>query len=264
VKKMRRKMARRSNAERAKIARGIRNIRAADRGYRLRIRKFGDRTAVKFLPHEWFLRRGLEDYNKRIFGIFSRENIAKLLRNELKAKRRLSILDAGCGTCEFLGELRKLFGEKLELEGITLARPLTVKQLERLEKKLKEEKALTENAKEHIERLKKLREEFERRVREADIKVRVGAVESYKFGKKYDVIFSVGMIVHSSNPWQALENLLNHLKKGGRAYINFGKADILRSPELCWELAGQGIEIRRLSKDSYELVRLSDEPIRIT
>jgi SAM-dependent methyltransferase len=173
-------------------------------------------------------------------------------------------LDAGCGTCEFLEDLRGIFGNKLELEGITLARPLTVKQLERLERNLKEKKALTENVKEHIERLKKLREEFERRVRKSNIKVRVGAVEIYDFGKKYDIIFSVGMIVHSNNPWQALENLLNHLKKGGKAYINFGKADVLRAPELRWNLERQGIEISKLSEDSYELKRLSDKPVKIT
>lgn len=245
-------------------AKAIRNIRAADRGYKLKIKRVGEEVKIiEFQSHEWFLRRNMEDYNRKLFGIRSRENIVKTIREELKSKGRVSVLDVGCGTCEFLSELGEIFGKNLELEGLTLARPLSLTDLERLKEKLRENNLLKEKVKKHIEHLKEVRRVFRGRVKRNGIRVRVGRMEGYKFGKKYDIIFSVGAIVHSANPWKVLENILNHLKNGGKAYISFGKADILRSPELCSSLKAQGIEIKRLSDDSYELKKLSDDEIKI-
>ena len=58
--------------------------------------------------------RGLKDSQERIGGILT--DIKKLL----KIKKKIKILEIGCGYGKALLELRKLFGDKVEIHGINL------------------------------------------------------------------------------------------------------------------------------------------------
>lgn len=235
----------------------VRHLRATDRGY------YG--MLEKPFIESWAHRRGIKEYERRIFGE-KKGVLIDIIRRRLEQRKQLSVLDVGCGSCRFLAELRRFFGDKLELHGITLALPFSPKQLEKLKEKSEERRgfALSEEEKKNFTKIKKLSEAIRRRVKKGGIKVHIGFAETHNYGKKFDLIFSAEAFVHMINPFQALENTLNHLKAGGQAYISFGVRDILvEEPEIRKRLIEQGIEIVSLSPGAYIFRRNKNMRIRI-
>ncbi len=239
------------------VGRKVRHLRSTDRGY------YG--VLEKPFIRSWAYRRGVKGYNKSIFGQ-KRGELIRVIERRLKGRKRLSILDVGCGSCRFLAELRRIFKDRIELHGITLAMPFSPEKLEQLRKKVEAERKrpLDEEEKRVFEEVKQASMKIRERIKKHGIKVHIGLAETHKYREKYDLIFSTETFVHTINPLQALENTLNHLKRGGEAYINFGVADFLKgNPELKERLERQGINITELARGAYCFRRTSSNEIKL-
>jgi ubiquinone/menaquinone biosynthesis C-methylase UbiE len=69
--------------------------------------------------------RGLEETKERI------EDIVPHIKKLLKKKRKIKVLEVGCGYGKALLELRKIFGERVEIHGINSEERWTVKLVRR-------------------------------------------------------------------------------------------------------------------------------------
>jgi len=65
--------------------------------------------------------RGITESKERI------GDITLLIKKQLKEKRKIRVLEVGCGYCRALMELKKLFGDKIETHGINLEKRWDVK-----------------------------------------------------------------------------------------------------------------------------------------
>lgn len=128
----------------------------------------------------WNMRRGFADYEMELG--FKKEGLKREFEHMLSGKRNLHILDVGFGQGIFMDEVRSVFGKRVKVEGLGVVRPPHSRTAGR---------------------------------------TRVGWVEAYPLAKKkYDMIFCVGTVNYSSNRSLALQNMLNALSVGGRAYIS--------------------------------------------
>lgn len=130
--------------------------------------------------------RTFEDH-LRILGI-KREELYYQINNLLRSRKKVRILDVGCGAGLFLSELKRAHRDNIDATGLTL----------------------------NPEKIS------ERRVgKTGRFNVRVGLMEKFRPRKKYDLIFAVVSLAHSFHPLLAIENIYNSLRKGGKAYIDF-------------------------------------------
>jgi SAM-dependent methyltransferase len=219
------------------VARYVRSTRRLDRFHRLEER----------LPLGWSIRRSVGAYNHALRLEKHGTSIEKIVERKIAENggKPIDILDVGCGHCIFLKQLKERFGDRVNLEGITLARPLPARDIKKLADTLPKP-ASRRQRKAHEAYIGKIKrtiadsKEFHRRVRRHNIKVHVGLAETHDYGKKYDLIFSVAAF-SKSDVRQALRNTLAHLKEGGEAYLEFGRQEITQD-DLRW-LERRGIDV---------------------
>lgn len=233
---------------RVMTGRKIKHLRGTDRGYY----PTGKHPFIK----SWQESRGLHAYNQRLFGT-NENRIGRIVKEKLKGKKKIDVLDVGSGSARFLASLSRMFGEKVALEGLTLGKPFSRKKLIELRKKKEAERGEKFSLEERnfFEKVVKRSEGQRKRIERHNLKQRIGMIETKKLGKKYDLIFSTETFMHTVNPVQALENTLNHLKTGGEAYINFGGEDILSNTKRRKRLRSQGLDVIPLSNGSYYFKR---------
>jgi len=226
-------------------ARELMHFRGMDRGYYAPLK----RPFIRGLTDT----RNISKYNLRIFG--KKGAIEKTVMRKIKEQNKpVKILDIGCGACRFLADLRKKYGNQIELDGITLARSFPTKRLVEIKDMVekREQRKLGHDELKTVKRLERRRMVQSGRVKKYGLNIHIGPAETHRYGKKYDLIFSAETFMHAINPEQALKNTLEHLKKGGEAYIDFGVRDILNErPELITELKKKGILIEPLKRGSY-------------
>jgi len=63
--------------------------------------------------------------------------------------------------------------------------------------------------------------EFTERTKSNNLKTHIGLAETHQFSKKFDLIFSVGMLGYVLNTEQAVKNTLKHLAPKGEAFLVF-------------------------------------------
>jgi SAM-dependent methyltransferase len=126
----------------------------------------------------------------RQYNEMFREDLHEPIRAAVKRGERPRVLDIGAGAGTFLGETKIFFGDKVETVATGLTRPPDVTGID---------------------------------------KYRVMRLSSKKFKPlegKFDVIASVSGEVQLMGPKQITENVLSHLKPGGRAFLDIGAARI--------------------------------------
>lgn len=236
--------------KRKKIANQLKKNRAKDRSYKLKPR-------IE-LGRWWQKSRGITDY-ERFLSLSNRKqpSIKQIVKKKLKEKRKkVNVLDVGCGSGVFLSELKKDFKEKINTEGISLARPLTPNQVKKLEKKPEIKKAYPTGSRNFfIKRMEKKRKKFHQRIKEKNIKVHTGLAETHSFEKKFDLIFSVQCFRYTIKPMLALKNTLNHLKKGGEAFLDLGSGKRLKNKKVKKLLKENNIACNSLGGTAFHFVK---------
>lgn len=136
----------------------------------------------------------------------------------IAAHGKAEVLDVGMGQGNFAEYVKWNYGSHINVEGLTLRRPA-------------------------------------RKV--LGVRVRVGWAERAPLARrKYHLIFAVGVIAYSVNPPLVLQNILNALAVGGRAYVNMFFSPLVqgyRTPALLRALEKQGIRIRPPARDLNEV-----------
>ncbi|MCX6802683.1 MAG: methyltransferase domain-containing protein [Candidatus Diapherotrites archaeon] len=239
----------------------IKGIRRIDRGFALTDRALGRRVFGSAWVHEHTFR----DYELGLLGPKYR-GIDPIIEERLKRKKSLAVLDIGCHYGYFLAELGKRFGDRLDLEGITLARPLRPEQVNELiyaEVKASGPNLADSEARDMANTLIES-QNFHDAIKRFNIKVHVGQAEKHQYGRRFDLIFSMTAIIHSRKPRRLLVNTLNYLKVGGEAFLEFGVKDFIKGDEgVQEELRRQGIEIEEQWEGVYRFKRLGKNPIKL-
>ncbi|MCX6802330.1 MAG: hypothetical protein NT067_04425 [Candidatus Diapherotrites archaeon] len=245
-----------------KISRG----RIAERGYEVKRELIFGSSLRKV----WEKDKGISQY-EQYFG-FAGKRSKGSVKGIVEAKsaalgRPVRVLDVGCGNCYFLAELGDLFGNRVDLEGISLAKPLTPK-------KWSEESEKMRVPLRHLEwegALRQMNREFHERIKAKELTVHTGLAETHDYGKKFDLIFSVETIRRSINPVKALVNTLGQLAAGGEAFIHLTVGEFgigllrkrIQGRTLGEWLTEQGIETIRLKPGVYHFVKKTDKEIMI-
>jgi SAM-dependent methyltransferase len=240
--------------QRKAIADTLRDYRKLDRDFPVEIPlpiKFLSGKGRAVYMNVYRKDRGVREYEDLLHLGKDRLSLKDIVQRHIDAKKRpVRILDVGCGNAKFLSELREIFGDRVVLEGIALARPFSPEKVEeimhehlkgknRLIKRLFAENAV-EEAKAFWERVKKHR-----------LKVHVGLAETHKYEQKYDLIFSTTTFVHAVDVGRVLINTLNHLAEGGEAYIQCGSRNPLNIASVHRWLKNKNIEVVKLGRGVY-------------
>jgi len=145
-----------------------------------------DRAAFAGKLNSYPVSTGVRQYNEMF-----REDLHAPLRAAVARGERPRVLDIGAGAGTFLGETKIFFGDKVETVATGLARPPDMTGIDTY-------------------RVMRLSKNAQRRPLEG----------------KFDVIASVSGEVQVMGPKQITENVLSHLKPGGRAFLDIGAARI--------------------------------------
>lgn len=231
--------------------------RSLDRGYEVKpghaLPGQPKRYWYKWDTPTWHRLRGVSEYEATL-NLTGKNSVNKIVKRKISELRRpVRVLDVGCGYGIFLHQLAKTFKNRVELEGLTLARPLPPSDLKRI---WQQSPSPIRKDKQIFESLLKYSEQFHRMLKEYNVKVHVGNAEKFKYGKEYDLIFSVYSFIHFPNPEKALMNTLSHLSKGGEAYIHTGAFDPTKSPMLSKWLEENNIIVQKLTNDAYMFKKL--------
>jgi len=242
----RRLLSKTSPVKRKAAAKRIKKSRSQDRARAY----FGLLKSMGRIPAKWRTSAGLQEYNSLLRRQAKRiEEIVAEKAKTLKASgkyRKVMVLDAGCSV-QFIAELKRhsLCKGKVNITGLTLAVPLGEKQLKKRFLQARE-MLLREGKRSQIE---KLEFEFEKALKEsrewnankkmAD-EIRIGLAETKSFGKKFDVIVSVGMLEVALSQRKAVLNLLRHLETGGIAILRLGRP---LEPRLVSALEKRGFKV---------------------
>ncbi|GEM_PF-4351674 len=224
-------------SERKELSSYVLSNRKMDRFHR-KLKRAGQ------LPQNWNNRRRISNYDELLLFKEKGTSVVEIVQKKLsESKRPVAVLDVGCGEAIFLKELKEKFGDKIEAEGITLARPLSPKKLEEIIEALPKSMGKKRRAREAklIKSIINDSKNFRNRTRKHSIKVHTGLAETHKYGKKYDLIFSVSAFL-GTDVHRATMNTLAHLRKGGEAYIEFGQQRLTKEEKE--ELRRNGIEVK--------------------
>ena len=169
----------------------------------------------------WERRRNLDSYSKEL-----NINLRKALIDQaLKTRGTMRVLDIGCGRCYALAEIKAFLraaGAKAEVEGLRLSRGIPI----------------------DTER------DFSKEAIVGD-RIRVGSIENYRFGRKFDFITSIMGLQYAANIPFAVQKVCNALNRGGRAVLQV-KSDQVSVPMLV-SMKRQGFEVAplRVTADIY-------------
>ncbi len=263
-------MERTEPRKRKAIALDLFEKRALDRSYRVKpepknalqrlLRRFTG--GIKFRV-SWPRYRGISEYES-VLGL-KPGRLKELIEKRMQGAKngKVDVLDIGCGTGIFLAQLKKEFGERVNAEGIALARPVGAKRIKNLHELLSQKKRLSLKEKNWLKLLEVQGEKFRERTGKSGIKVHTGLAETHDYKKKFDLIFSSEALLYAVNPVQALENSLNHLKTGGEAFLHFGINNPLKKKQVTERLMAQGIEVTPLGKWAYHFTKKTGSEIRL-
>ena len=192
----------------------------------------------------WSNTRCISNYDELLLLKEKGTPVVEIVKRKLsESKGPVAALDVGCGEAIFLKELKERFGDKIEAEGITLARPLAPRKLEEMIDALPKSMGKKRRAREAklIKSIMADSKHFRNRAKKHKIVVHTGLAETHDYGKKYDLIFSVSAFL-GTDVHRATMNTLAHLREGGEAYIEFGPRHLDKRDEQ-W-LKENGIEVK--------------------
>ena len=70
------------------------------------------------MPYEKEASNSLEFYNKFLSNVGEKKTLQQLVESIIKRKGKAVVLDIGCGDAGALAELKKIYGDKIEVRGI--------------------------------------------------------------------------------------------------------------------------------------------------
>jgi len=233
---------------RKSTADSLRSVRGMDHGFHSNP-EYPDRIMFS----KWLKRRGITEFNKNLFH--QKKGIQTVIEKLLERRENPRVLDLGCGDARLLYQLSVIFPGKLDLHGLTLAKPSTPTRLEEIEREERSKRTLNREEENNLKLAKRESRLFWKRTKEHNIDVHTGLAETYNYnGRKFDLIVSSASMVHAIDNVRivkAIENTLNALAKGGELYMGIELPGLEPGGKYEKQLRKQGIETEQIGSGSF-------------